>query len=158
MENLFDLFARVGAERGVMFLVTIIFLVLATAGATIFYKNWKDEKAWQRKQAEEKRKDDKEQAKKQNALAEEQIKKQSEISEKMAYIISDNTLRINAFDKVLEKHTQSSSDSFKIIDNKLDTLEDKVQIIGECQDKLATREMIEDVSEDIKEIRSALKK
>lgn len=147
MNTLIQTLAKIGLDSGISFVISIVFLVCFLVGLSVFYKNWTSQKAWERKRAEEKDKQDNE-----------NIKELRELNKQFAYTMANSTIRIDGFDKVLERHKEDSNHCFENIDNKLDQLDDKVKVIGNTQDKLATKEMVEEVSEGIQEIRQELKK
>lgn len=147
MNTLLETLAKIGVDRGISFVISIVFLACLIIGLGVFYKNWTSQKAWERKRAEEKDKQDIE-----------NTKELRELNKQFAYTIANSTLRIDGFDKVLEKHTTESNNSLKNIDDKLDELDNKVKVIGNTQDTLATKEMVREVSDGIQEIRQELKK
>ena len=65
---------------------------------------------------------------------------------------------MQSLEEIILSHQDKSTDSLKDLDAKLDKIDDKVKIIGRTQDKLATKEMVEEVSESIQDIRNKIKK
>ena len=109
--------------------------------------DWKEQKALERREKEKDRE-----------VAIENNNKYAKIIENQSMQIERSTNSIKGYQEELDKHTQNSSTSFKEVVNKLDNLDYKVRQIGEHSEALATKTMVEDVSEDIKYIKNSLKK
>lgn len=138
--------AEIEADRGLAVLMALVFLLLILSGAIAFYKNWKDQKAWERKRADRKDK-----------LEEENLKAGRETNKFLAGVLAKNTSTMNDLETKIINHQEYSSDILQKFDVKLDNIDDKVKVIGHTQDRLATKEMVEDVSQDIKEMRKEIR-
>lgn len=138
--------AQIEADRGLAVLMALVLLLLILSGAIAFYKNWKDQKAWERKRADRKDK-----------LDEDNLKANRETTKYMAGIVASNNLKMESLEGTIINHQEHSSNILQRFDTKLDNLDDKVKIIGYTQDQLATKEMVEDVSKDIKDMRKELR-
>lgn len=109
--------------------------------------DWKEQKKLERQERQKDR-----------ALEIDTNAKYAQIIENQSKQIERSTISIQGYQSELSKHTESSSASFKEISTKLDDLDYKVKKIGEHSEALATKEMVEDVSLDIKDIKDKLKK
>ena len=139
--------AEIEADRGIASLISIIFVCLVFAGLVIFYRNWNEQKAWERKRADHK-----------DELEEQHIKEAQETNRYLAGVLANNGTKMQSLEEIILSHQDKSTDSLKDLDAKLDKIDDKVKIIGRTQDKLATKEMVEEVSESIQDIRNKIKK
>lgn len=109
--------------------------------------DWKEQKAIERQERQKDRE-----------VAIENNERYAKIIENQSVQIERSTTSIKGYQDELTKHTEKSSTSFKEIATKLDELDYKVKMIGDHSEALATKEMVEDVSEDIKDIKETLKK
>ena len=109
--------------------------------------DWKEQKALER---EEKQKD--------REIAIATNERYAQIIENQSRQIERSTISIQGYQTELNKHTERSELSFKEVVGKLDDLDDKVKIIGSHSEGLATKEMVADVSDDIRYIKDSLKK
>ena len=146
MNELLIKMAEIEADRGIATLISIIFIGAVFIGLIMMYKNWKDQKAWERKRADRKDK-----------LDEDNLKANRETTKYMAGIVASNNLKMESLEGTIINHQEHSSNILQRFDTKLDNLDDKVKIIGHTQDNLATKEMVEDVSQDIKDMRKELR-
>lgn len=146
MNKAVERMAQIEADRGLAVLMALVLLLLILSGAIAFYKNWKDQKAWERKRADRKDK-----------LDEDNLKANRETTKYMAGIVASNNLKMESLEGTIINHQEHSSNILQRFDTKLDNLDDKVKIIGYTQDQLATKEMVEDVSKDIKDMRKELR-
>ena len=146
MNKAVERMAEIEADRGLAVLMALVFLLLILSGAIAFYKNWKDQKAWERKRADRKDK-----------LEEENLKAGRETNKFLAGVLAKNTSTMNDLETKIINHQEYSSDILQKFDVKLDNIDDKVKVIGHTQDRLATKEMVEDVSQDIKEMRKEIR-
>lgn len=143
--------SNISAEQG--FLMTFAVVVLAGICYGLSYviritmDDWKAQKKIDRA---EKQKD--------REIARESNKQYAQIIENQAIQIERSTTSIRNYQMELGNHTIRSEKSFKEVSDKLDDLDDKVQEIGRCSKALATKEMVEDISTDINNLRETLKK
>ena len=146
MNELLIKMAEIEADRGIATLISIIFIGAVFIGLIMMYKNWKEEKAWERKRADRKDK-----------LEEENLKAGRETNKFLAGVLAKNTSTMNDLETKIINHQEYSTDILQKFDVKLDNIDDKVRVIGHTQDRLATKEMVEDVSQDIKEMRKEIR-
>lgn len=142
-----DNIARIGAEQGFLMTFAIVVLFILCYIIHVAMGDWKEQKAIERKERQLDREIDIKTQDKFNQIIENQSKQ-----------IERSTISIQGYQTELTRHTVSSSNSFKEIVTKLDELDSKVKKIGEHSEALATKEMVEDVSLDIKDIKDKLKK
>lgn len=147
MNDILIRIAEIEADRGLAILISIIFLCLVLTGLAIFYRNWSEQKAWERRRAD--RKDE---------LEEKQVKEAQDTNRYLANVLATNGVKMQSLEEIILNHQDKSTDSLKDLDAKLDKIDDKVKMIGRTQDKLATKEMVEEVSENIQDIRDNIKK
>ena len=110
-------------------------------------EDWKQQKALERKERQKDR---------EVAIATNE--RYAQIVENQSRQIERSTISIQGYQTELNKHTERSELSFKEVVGKLDVLDGKIKMIGDQSDGLATKEMVADVSEDIKYIKDSLKK
>ena len=139
--------AKISAEQGFLMTFSIVVLVILCYIIHVAMADWKEQKALERREKEKDRE-----------VAIENNNKYAKIIENQSMQIERSTNSIKGYQEELDKHTQNSSTSFKEVVNKLDNLDYKVRQIGEHSEALATKTMVEDVSEDIKYIKNSLKK
>lgn len=139
--------ARISAEQGFLMTFAVVFLAILCYIIHVAMGDWREQKALERKERQLDREIDIKTQDKFNQIIENQSKQ-----------IERSTTSIKGYQDELIRHTESSSTSFKEISAKLDELDYKVKKIGEHSEALATKEMVEDVSEDIKYIKNSLKK
>lgn len=142
-----DNIARIGAEQGFLMTFAIVVLFILCYIIHVAMGDWKEQKAIERKERQLDREVQKENA-----------ERYADIIKNQSIQIERSTSSIKGYQSELSKHTESSSASFKEISTKLDELDYKVKKIGEHSEALATKEMVEDVSLDIKDIKDKLKK
>lgn len=142
-----DKIANIGAEQGFLMTFAIVVLFILCYIIHVAMGDWKEQKAIERKERQLDREIDIKTQDKFNQIIENQSKQ-----------IERSTISIQGYQTELTRHTVSSSNSFKEIVTKLDELDSKVKKIGEHSEVLATKEMVEDVSLDIKDIKDKLKK
>lgn len=147
MNDILIRIAEIEADRGLAILISIIFLCLVLTALAIFYRNWSEQKVWERRRAD--RKDE---------LEEKQVKEAQDTNRYLASVLATNGIKMQSLEEIILSHQEKSTDSLKDLDAKLDKIDDKVKMIGRTQDKLATKEMVEEVSENIQDIRSIIKK
>ena len=139
--------ARISAEQGFLMTFAVVFLAILCYIIHVAMGDWREQKAIERKERQLDREIDIKTQDKFNQIIENQSKQ-----------IERSTISIQGYQSELTKHTEKSSTSFKEIATKLDELDYKVKMIGDHSEALATKEMVEDVSEDIKDIKETLKK
>ena len=139
--------ASIGAEQGFLMMFSIVVLFLLCYIIHIAMADWKEQKALER---EEKQKD--------REIAVATNERYAQIIENQSRQIERSTISIQGYQTELRKHTERSDLSFKEVVGKLDDLDDKVKIIGSHSEGLATKEMVADVSDDIRYIKDSLKK
>lgn len=139
--------AKIGADQGFLMTFAIVVLFILCYIIQVAMSDWKEQKALERA---EKQKD--------REIAIATNERYAQIIENQSKQIERSTISIQGYQTELSRHTVSSSNSFKEIVTKLDDLDDKVKIIGSHSEGLATKEMVADVSEDIKYIKDSLKK
>ena len=139
--------AKISAEQGFLMTFAVVFLAILCYIIHVAMEDWREQKAIERKERQLDREIDIKTQDKFNQIIENQSKQ-----------IERSTTSIKGYQDELNRHTEKSSTSFKEISTKLDELDYKVKIIGDHSEALATKEMVEDVSEDIKEIKDKLKK
>lgn len=110
-------------------------------------ENWKEQKAIERAERQKDRE-----------IAIAANERYAQIIENQSRQIERSTISIQGYQTELSKHTERSELSFKEVVGKLDDLDGKIKKIGDHSDGLATKEMVADVSEDIKYIKDSLKK
>ena len=139
--------ASIGAEQGFLMMFAIVVLFLLCYIIHISMADWKEQKAMERA---EKQKD--------REIAIATNERYAQIIENQSRQIERSTISIQGYQTELRKHTERSDLSFKEVAGKLDDLDDKVKIIGSHSEGLATKEMVADVSDDIRYIKDSLKK
>ena len=139
--------ARISAEQGFLMTFAVVFLAILCYIIHVAMGDWREQKAIERKERQLDREIGIKTQDKFNQIIENQSKQ-----------IERSTISIQGYQTELNRHTETSSASFKEISTKLDDLDYKVKQIGEHSEALATKEMVEDVSEDIKDIKETLKK
>lgn len=139
--------ARISAEQGFLMTFAVVFLAILCYIIHVAMEDWREQKALERHERQKDRE-----------VAIENNERYAKIIENQSVQIERSTTSIKGYQDELSRHTESSSTSFKEISTKLDELDYKVKQIGEHSEALATKEMVEDVSEDIKEIKDKLKK
>lgn len=139
--------ARISAEQGFLMTFAVVFLAILCYIIHIAMGDWREQKALERQERQKDRE-----------VAIENNERYAKIIENQSVQIERSTTSIKGYQDELSKHTEKSSTSFKEIATKLDELDYKVKMIGDHSEALATKEMVEDVSEDIKDIKEALKK
>lgn len=139
--------ARISAEQGFLMTFAVVFLAILCYIIHVAMGDWREQKALERQERQKDRE-----------VAIENNERYAKIIENQSRQIERSTTSIKGYQGELSRHTESSSTSFKEISTKLDELDYKVKQIGEHSEALATKEMVEDVSEDIKFIRDNLKK
>ena len=139
--------ARISAEQGFLMTFAVVFLAILCYIIHVAMGDWREQKAIERKERQLDREIGIKTQDKFNQIIENQSKQ-----------IERSNISIQVYQTELNSHTETSSASFKEISTKLDDLDYKVKQIGEHSEALATKEMVEDVSEDIKDIKETLKK
>ena len=139
--------ASIGAEQGFLMMFSIVVLFLLCYFIQVAVAEWKEEKAIERKEREIDRQ-----------IEIDTQNRYTQIIENQSKQIERSTISIQGYQTELNKHTERSELSFKEVVGKLDDLDDKVKIIGSHSEGLATKEMVADVSDDIKYIKDTLKK
>lgn len=139
--------AKISAEQGFLMTFAVITLALLCYIIHNAMKDWQKQKELER----EERHMDRE-------IAREQNDKYAQIIANQSTQIERSTSSIKGYQDELCKHTERSDASFKDIIGVLGDLDSKVRKIGDYSETLATKAMVEDVSEDIKFIRENLKK
>lgn len=142
-----DNIAKISAEQGFLMTFAIVVLFILCYIIHVAMGDWKEQKKLERQERQKDR-----------ALEIDTNAKYAQIIENQSKQIERSTISIQGYQSELSKHTESSSASFKEISTKLDDLDYKVKKIGEHSEALATKEMVEDVSLDIKDIKDKLKK
>ena len=142
-----DKIAKIGAEQGFLMTFAIITLFMLCYIIHVAMEDWKQQKALERKERQKDR---------EVAIATNE--RYAQIVENQSRQIERSTISIQGYQTELNKHTERSDLSFKEVVGKLDVLDGKIKMIGDQSDGLATKEMVADVSEDIKYIKDSLKK
>lgn len=142
-----DKIAKIGADQGFLMMFAIVVLFILCYIIQVAMSDWKEQKALERAERQKDRE-----------IAITTNDRYAQIIENQSKQIERSTISIQGYQSELSKHTERSDLSFKEIVGKLDDLDDKVKIIGSHSEGLATKEMVADVSEDIKYIKDSLKK
>lgn len=142
-----DKIANIGAEQGFLMTFAIVVLFILCYIIHIAMEDWKEQKALERAERQKDRE-----------IAIATNERYAQIVENQSRQIERSTISIQGYQTELSKHTERSELSFKEVVGKLDDLDGKIKKIGDHSDGLATKEMVADVSEDIKYIKDSLKK
>ena len=142
-----DKIASIGADQGFLMTFAIVALFILCYIIHVGMENWKEQKAIERAERQKDRE-----------IAIATNERYAQIIENQSRQIERSTISIQGYQAELNKHTERSDLSFKEVVGKLDDLDGKVKIIGSHSEGLATKEMVADVSEDIKYIKDSLKK
>lgn len=119
--------AKAISEYGILMVLAAIFILVF----------WQDRK--------ERREDTKEFRQKQEKWYEQS----TAINSKLAEIIVTNTQRIDGYNNALNVHSQESGERFGKIEGTLVTVVDKLDVIQDTTQELATKEMLEEVKQEI---------
>lgn len=116
--------AKAVSEFGVLIIIAALFLY--------FYIS--DKRSWQKNQ-------------------EKQFERSNEINDKLTDIIIDNTTRLNEHETILDKHAEDSKDSLNSLNIKVDRIDDKIETLQKTTNELATKEMAEEIKEEVRSLK-----
>ena len=112
------------SEFGVLIIIAALFLY--------FYVS--DKRSWQKNQ-------------------ERQFERSNEINDKLANIIADNTTRLNMHESILDKHAEDSKQSLHDLNSKVDRIDDKIETLQQTTNELVTKEMAEEIKEEVRSLK-----
>lgn len=108
--------------------------------------NWKSQKAWERERASKK-----------DNLEEKRVKETVELNKYLANVLARTDLSIKTYSTQLEEHSKTAKDDFKNIGRRFDKLDTQLEILKDQSETLASKEMLDEVGENVKIIREQLK-
>ena len=146
MNVLIDTLYKIGVDRGISFVISIVVVAAISIGLVNFNNNWKSQKAWERERAS--RKDD---------LEEKRLKESVELNKHLASVLASTDLSIKTYSSQLEEHSKTAEADFENIDNRFDKLDTQLGILKDHSETLATKEMVDEVGKNVKIIRESLK-
>lgn len=146
MNVLIETLYKIGVDRGISFVISIVVVAALFIGLLNFNNNWKSQKSWERERAT--RKDD---------LEEKRVKEAVELNKYLATVLASTDLSIKTYSSQLEEHSKTAKADFENIDNRFDKLDTQLGILKEHSDTLATKEMVDEVGKNVKFIRESLR-
>lgn len=146
MNVLIDTLYKIGVDRGITFVISIVVVAAICIGLVNFNSNWKSQKAWERERAS--RKDD---------LEEKRLKESVELNKHLASVLASTDLSIKTYSSQLEEHSKTAEADFENIDKRFDKLDTQLDILKDHSETLATKEMVDEVGKNVKIIRESLK-
>lgn len=146
MNVLIDTLYKIGVDRGISFVISIIVVASLFIGLVNFNNNWKSQKRWERERAT--RKDD---------LEEKRLKESVELNKHLASVLASTDLSIKTYSSQLEEHSKTAEADFENIDNRFDKLDTQLGILKDHSETLATKEMVDEVGKNVRIIRESLK-
>lgn len=146
MTVLIDTLYKMGLDRGISFVISIVVVAALFIGLLNFDNNWKSQKTWERERAN--RKDD---------LEEKRVKETVELNKYLANVLARTDLSIKTYSTQLEEHSKTAKDDFKNIDRRFDKLDNQLEILKDHSETLASKEMVDEVGKNVKMIREQLK-
>lgn len=82
-----------------------------------------------------------------------QFERSNEINDKLTEIIANNTSRLDLHETSLNQHSCDSKQSFDDLNNRVDKIDDKIDILHSTTKELATKEMAEEIKEEVRNLR-----
>lgn len=146
MNVLIDTLYKIGIDRGISFVISIIVVAALFIGLVNFNNNWKSQKSWERERAT--RKDD---------LEEKRLKEAVELNKYLATVLASTDSSIKTYSSLLEEHSKTAEADFENIDKRFDKLDTQLDILKDHSETLATKEMVDEVGKNVKIIRESLK-
>lgn len=146
MNVLVDTLYKIGIDRGISFVISIVVIAALFVGLVNFNNNWKSQKSWERERAT--RKDD---------LEEKRVKESAELNKYLARVLASTDLSIKTYSSQLEEHSKTAEADFENIDKRFDKLDTQLDILKDHSETLATKEMVDEVGKNVKIIRESLK-
>lgn len=146
MNVLIDTLYKIGIDRGISFVISIVVVAAICIGLVNFNNNWKSQKSWERERAT--RKDD---------LEEKRLKESVELNKHLATVLASTDLSIKTYSSQLEEHSKTAEADFENIDRRFDKLDTQLDILKDHSETLATKEMVDEVGKNVKIIRESLK-
>ena len=146
MNVLIDTLYKIGVDRGISFVISIVVVAALSIGLVNFNNNWKSQKRWERERAT--RKDD---------LEEKRLKESVELNKYLANVLASTDLSIKTYSSQLEEHSKTAEADFENIDKRFDKLDTQLDILKDHSETLATKEMVDEVGKNVKIIRESLK-
>lgn len=146
MNVLIDTLYKIGVDRGISFVISIVVVAALSIGLVNFNNNWKSQKRWERERAT--RKDD---------LEEKRLKESVELNKHLANVLASTDLSIKTYSSQLEEHSKTAEADFENIDKRFDKLDTQLDILKDHSETLATKEMVDEVGKNVKIIRESLK-
>lgn len=146
MNVLIDTLYKIGVDRGITFVISIVVVAAICIGLVNFNSNWKSQKSWERERAT--RKDD---------LEEKRLKETVELNKYLASVLASTDLSIKTYSSQLEEHSKTAEADFENIDKRFDKLDTQLDILKDHSETLATKEMVDEVGKNVKIIRESLK-
>ena len=115
---------KAGSEYGILIVIAGIFLY--------FYIT--DKRSWQKSQ-------------------EKQFDRSNEINDKLTSIIDNQSSRLDLHEASLEKHSAESAHRFEDLNSKIDKIDNKMDTLQATTKELVTKEMAEDIKEELKSLK-----
>lgn len=84
---------------------------------------------------------------------EKQFERSNEINDKLANIIASNTSRLDMHENSLDKHSAESAHRFEDLNSKIDKIDGKIETLQATTNELVTKEMAEDIKEELKSLK-----
>lgn len=84
---------------------------------------------------------------------EKQFERSNEINDKLAKIIAENTVKINAHESILDKHTIDSEQNFDKLGSKIDEIDSKIDKLQDYTKETATKQMAEEIKKEVRELK-----
>lgn len=72
-------------------------------------------------------------------------------------VVENNTATLASYASDLKQHSEDSKKSFRDLEEKFDEIEEKIDLTQKTAKTLATKEMVAEIGEDIKDIKKELK-
>lgn len=85
------------------------------------------------------------------------FERSNEINDKLTNIIIDNTTRLNLHESILDKHAEDSKQSLSDLNSKVDRIDDKIETLQQTTNELATKEMAEEIKEEVRSLKRTSK-
>ena len=146
MNVLVDTLYKIGIDRGISFVISIVVIAALFVGLVNFNNNWKSQKSCERERAT--RRDD---------LEEKRVKESAELNKYLARVLASTDLSIKTYSSQLEEHSKTAEADFENIDKRFDKLDTQLDILKDHSETLATKEMVDEVGKNVKIIRESLK-
>ena len=146
MNVIVDTLYKIGMDRGISFVISIVVIAALFVGLINFNNNWKSQKSWERERAT--RKDD---------LEEKRVKESAELNKYLATVLASTDLSIKTYSSQLEEHSKTAEADFENIDKRFDKLDTQLDVLKDHSETLATKEMVDEVGKNVKIIRESLK-